>query len=382
MAAMFENISSFLIIIIAAMYSLLILYFTFSWMKIPPYKKKTSPFKTRVSVVIPVRNESSNIIRCLQSITLQDYPAELFEIIICDDSSTDDTVSVIKEHILSQTQHQIKLLELSYKNLIFKKQAITEAISIASGELIITTDGDCITNTKWISSIVSFFEEKKCVMIAGPVLFNNEKGMLNHLQSLEFMSLVASGLGSISGNFPVMCNGANLAYTRDAFNMAGGYTNNTRYASGDDIFLLLKIKKLFPGKIGVIKSANAVVYTNAQKNIKNFLSQRMRWVSKSRGYRSFPVVSTSVIIYLSNFLILSGGILSFFSNKIFTVFIILSIAKCIVDLPILISITGFAKRRNLLMYYLPLQIFYVIYVSLIGIAGNFAAYTWKGRKIS
>lgn len=380
---MFENIFFFLIIIIAAIYSLLILYFTFSWMKIPQYKKKTSPFKTRVSVVIPVRNESSNIIRCLQSITLQDYPAELFEIIICDDSSTDDTVSVIKEHALSQTQHQIKLLELSYKNLIFKKQAITEAVSAASGELIITTDGDCIMNEKWISSIVSFFKEKKCVMIAGPVLFNNEKGMLNHLQSLEFMSLVASGLGSVSGNFPVMCNGANLAYTRYAFNSAGGYTNNTRYASGDDIFLLIKIKKLFPRKIGVLKSADAIVYTDAKKTFKNFLSQRMRWVSKSRGYRSFPAIFSSVIVYLANFLILSGGILSFFfNNKIFTAFIVLSVAKCIIDLPILISITGFAKRRNLLMYYLPLQVLYVIYVSLIGIAGNFTAYTWKGRKIS
>ena len=219
-------------------------------------------------------------------------------------------------------------------------------------------------------------------MIAGPVLFNNEKGMLNHLQSLEFMSLVASGLGSISGNFPVMCNGANIAYTRDAFNMAGGYTNNTRYASGDDIFLLIKIKKLFPRKIGVLKSADGIAYTRAQKTLKNFLSQRMRWVSKSRGYRSFPAIFSSVIVYLANFLILSGGILSFFNNKIFTAFIILSVAKCIIDLPILISISGFAKRRNLLMYYLPLQVLYVIYVSFIGIAGNFAAYTWKGRKIS
>ncbi|MFH0865143.1 MAG: glycosyltransferase [Bacteroidota bacterium] len=379
---MYENILFFIIIIIAAIYTLLILFFTISWVKIPPYNKKTSPFKTRVSVVIPVRNESSGIIRCLQSIASQDYPADLFEIIICDDSSTDDTVFLIKKHIHTQTKHQIKLLELSLNKLIFKKQAITEAVSAASGELIITTDGDCITNTKWISSIVSFYEEKKCVLIAGPVLFNNEKGKFNRLQSLEFMSLVASGLGSVSGNFPVMCNGANLAYTRDAFTEAGGYISNTRYASGDDIFLLFKIKKLYPRKIGVLKSADAIVYTRSEKSLKNFLSQRMRWVSKSRGYRSFPALFTSVIVFLANFLILSGGILSFFSNMIFTAFIVLSAAKCIVDLPILISITGFAKRRNLLMYYLPLQVLYIIYVSLIGIAGNFAANTWKGRKIS
>jgi cellulose synthase/poly-beta-1,6-N-acetylglucosamine synthase-like glycosyltransferase len=370
------------ILIIAAIYFLLILYLSYSWIKIKPEYLEVSSFKTKVSIVIPVRNEASDIIHCLQSIISQDYPSDLFEIIVCDDSSTDNTVSVVKEFILQQKQHHFKLLELSQKKLMFKKLAITEAVTAASGELIITTDGDCTMSTKWISSIVSFYEKTGSVMIAGPVFFHNEKGAFNHLQSLEFMSLVATGLGSVAGNFPVMCNGANLAYTRKVFLSVGGYTDNTRYVSGDDIFLLLKIKKLFPEKTGIIKSADAIVYTNAQKNFNKFLSQRMRWVSKSKGYRSLPAIFTSITVYLANFSILCGGILSFFSDRVFYAFIIIVLTKFIIDFPVLVSITTFAKRRFLLLYYLPLQILYVIYVSLIGIAGNFRRNSWKGRKIS
>lgn len=375
-----ENIFLGFVLLVTVIYSSLILYFTYSWIRIRIWNKKTSSHKTKVSVVIPVRNESSNIIRCMESITSQDYPAELFEIIVCDDSSTDNTVALVREYI-DQTKHSVRLIELSLKKRIFKKQAITEAVSAATGQLIMVTDGDCIMNSKWISSFVGYYEEHQPPIIAGPVFFTDEKGIFSKLQSLEFMSLVASGLGSVSGNFPVMCNGANLAYTKEAFISSGGYTSDSGYVSGDDIFLLVKITKLFPGKIGVIKSADAIVCTHAQKNLKHFIAQRIRWVSKSRGYRSFPAIFTSVTVYLTNFLIFMSGILSFFNHKIFMVFIVIFLFKCIVDFPVLASITGFAKKRNLLIYFFPLQIFYVIYVSLIGIAGNFATNTWKGRKI-
>lgn len=381
MEATFENILFIIIILIAVIYSLVILYFTFSWIRIPYEKSKTSVHSTKVSVIIPVRNESGNITRCLESIIAQDYPSELSEIIVCDDSSTDDTVEIIKNFI-SRSKHSIRLIELSEKKLIFKKQAVTEGVSAANGQLIMVTDGDCRMTPEWISSVVTLFEEKRPAIIVGPVFFHEEKGFFGRMQDLEFLSLVASGLGSVAGDFPVMCNGANMAYTKEAFIKAGGYAGNSGIASGDDIFLLLKIKKLFPGKIGVIKSADACVYTNAQKNLKSFISQRLRWVSKSRGYRSFPAIFTSATVYLTNFLILFSGIFSVFNTKIIPAFIIISVTKLFIDLPILISITGFAKKRKLLLYYFPLQIIYVLYVTLIGIAGNFAASEWKGRKIS
>jgi cellulose synthase/poly-beta-1,6-N-acetylglucosamine synthase-like glycosyltransferase len=375
------NISLIIIITVAALYALLILFFSFSWMKIKPWETHVGKGKTKVSVIVPVRNESENIIRCLDCLTAQEYPKNLFEIIICDDSSSDNTTGLVKGYIKSHLSSQIKLIELSHTQIIYKKQAMAEAVAVAGGELIITTDGDCTMGEKWISAIVGFYEEKKHVFIAGPVIFNDDKTVFTDLQSLEFMSLVSTGLGSVEGNFPVMCNGANLAYSRKAFLGVKGYAGNTEYVSGDDIFLLQKMKAKYPGRIGVIKSEEAVVYTPAQKDLKSFISQRLRWVSKSRGYRSFPALGTSVVIYLMNLLILVNAALSFFSYRAFVFFIILISVKIIFDLPVLINITSFARRTKLLAYYIPLQILYIIYVTLIGLAGNFVKYQWKGRKI-
>ena len=342
----------------------------------------SKPGKTKVSVIIPVRNESDNIIKCLNCLAVQDYPKNLFEIIICDDSSTDNTVDLVNDFIRKHPYNKIKLIELALKKIIYKKQAVTEAVAAADGELIITTDGDCSMGEKWVSEIVGLYEEKKYFFIAGPVIFQDERNSFTDLQSLEFMSLVATGLGSVAGNFPVMCNGANLAYSRKAFLEVSGYSGNTEYVSGDDIFLLQKIKAKYPGRIGVIKSENAIVYTPAQKDMKSLISQRLRWVSKSRGYRSFPALITSVAVYLMNLLILITAVVSFFSGSAFVFFIILITTKLFCDLPVLVNMTAFARRTKLLVYYLPLQVLYIIYVVLIGVAGNFVRYQWRGRKIS
>lgn len=377
-----SNILSVFIILLAISYSFLIAYFSISWMSVKPWQRKKMVHKTTVSIIVPVRNESLNIIQCLEKIILQDYPSDLFEIIICDDSSSDNTVELVREFILLYSNQKIQVLELAGKNLTYKKQAITEAVKIATGELIVTTDGDCVMSKGWISEIVDYYEENQVVMIAGPVFFHSGKSIFSDMQSLEFMSLVGTGLGSVSGNFPVMCNGANLAYTKKAFNDVGGYSTNSNYASGDDIFLLLKINKLYPGKVSIIKSKDAIVLTNAQKNIRGFISQRLRWVSKSSGYRSFPAIFTSIVVFLMNFTLLFSGLLSFFRTDFFYLFLALFSVKMITDLPVLISITGFCRRRGLLLYFLPLQIIYIVYVSLIGIAGNIVRSTWKGRKIN
>jgi hypothetical protein len=83
---------------------------------------------------------------------------------------------------------------------------------------------------------------------------------------------------------------------------------------------------------------------------------------------------------LMNFSILFSGAYSFFNSEIFDAFLFVFLMKILIDLPVLVSFTGFAQRKNLLWFYIPLQILYVIYVSLIGIAGNILSYRWKGRR--
>jgi chlorobactene glucosyltransferase len=61
-----------------------------------------------VTVVVPVRNESANIVGCVRSLLSQRYPASRFDVIVVDDESTDDTAYLVQS--LFDTTAQLTLL--------------------------------------------------------------------------------------------------------------------------------------------------------------------------------------------------------------------------------------------------------------------------------
>lgn len=61
----------------------------------------------RVSILVAARNEAAAIERCLHSLAQLNYPAELLEILIGDDASTDDTVAVVRRFIAGKPQFRL-----------------------------------------------------------------------------------------------------------------------------------------------------------------------------------------------------------------------------------------------------------------------------------
>ncbi len=367
---------------ITAGYILLIAGYNIAWFNIKHWKITDTKPNTKVSVIIPARNESENILRCIENVCAQTYPSDLLEIIIVDDSSTDNTAYLVKNFISKAHFKNISLIELASGNLSSKKQAISEAVKIAKGSLIITTDADCVMSSKWIISIVEYFEKYNPVMIIGPVSFCNESGVFQKMQSLEFMSLIASGAASAHLGTPIMCNGANLAYEKEVFLKTRDGEASDKFVSGDDIFLMHKIKKTFKRKIVFIKSRDALVQTKPQVTVKSFLNQRKRWVSKSHGYTDTATIITALMVFLFNFILLSCFIFSFFSSFFFNIFIICFASKLIVDFPILMGASSFFKKKKMMYFYIPLQLIYPVYIVFTGLSGLFGNFSWKDRIYS
>ena len=218
-------------------------------------------------------------------------------------------------------------------------------------------------------------------MIAGPVSFHQEKTWFDKMQSLEFLSLIASGAGSIAIQSPIMCNGANLVYEKEAYDTARASRKDEKILSGDDVFLMLTIKKIFgQNAVRFLKSEKAIVQTKAQKSFPDFFSQRIRWVSKAKAYTNLSIIFTSLSVYFFNYAIFAAFLLSIWFPGIFNSALIMLFIKIISDLPILLGISKFMKKTSYLWYYPMLEIVYVIYISLIGIIGNFAKFNWKGRS--
>ena len=98
-------------IISGILYACLITACIAGWLKTKNFLPAKSGWKTKVSIVISARNEEQNIGKCLTSLLCQDYPKELFEIIIADDASTDNTSREI-EKVIQQTNKTVSLIRL------------------------------------------------------------------------------------------------------------------------------------------------------------------------------------------------------------------------------------------------------------------------------
>ena len=375
-----ENIISLILLLVALAYGIHILLFTWGWSRLKKPYRKTKKFGTSVSVLIPARNEEKNIARILACLLAQDYRSNLMEVLVIDDHSTDATASIVEKYISRHPGRDIKLI-ICDESIGSKKQALSLGVNKAKGDLILTTDADCIVGGRWISSFVKNYENTSAALISGPVTYLNRPGFFNAFQSLEFLGLVASGAGAMGAGFPFMCNGAALAYEKDTFKKVGGYEGNQKYASGDDVFLLHKIlKKLGKKRVEFLKDPEALVYTYGQNNLKSFLSQRLRWGSKSKAYRNTTAISTALVVFLFNILLIGGLLVGMIFPQVLLITALLWLFKYLADLPLLLGITGFTGQRKILSAYLLFQPIYVIYLIITGTFSLFGDSEWKGRK--
>src|SRR5690606_26866381 len=122
-----------------------------------------------------------------------------------------------------------------------KKAAIETGIELAQGTWIACTDGDCRLSPLWLHSFSQMIYDRQPKFISGPVLYHPVQTLWQQVQALEFSALIGMGAASIGLQNPTMCNGANLAYEKDAFLLVNGFAGNEQVPSGDDEFLLHKI---------------------------------------------------------------------------------------------------------------------------------------------
>ncbi len=373
----------------AVLYSVIILLCGYGWYKIGSKTLSAGKRATIVSVIVAARNESENIMQILTTLVSQNYPKQKFEIILIDDHSTDDTLSKAHKFCI-QHPHLVRViiqtLTLHHHG---KKAAITQGVCLANGELIITTDADCTMGQDWIASIVDFFEFSSAKMIVAPVCFHNERSFFNKMQQLEFLALMATTGGSLYFNKAIMCNGANLAYTKNVFLEQKGFEGASNSASGDDVLLMYKIKKAYPKEVLFLKNKKVIVYTEAKRTLSAFMNQRKRWASKKFIEFNSDTKTVSLIVYFFNlflFLIAVTSIfqsqLSIFSIPLITFLITLFLIKSFVDFLLLFLSASFFNGKNLLIFFLPEQVLYIIYVVISGVAALGRKYEWKGRIIN
>ena len=178
-----------------------------------------------------------------------------------------------------------------------------------------------------------------------------------------------------------MCNGANLAYEKKAFETVGGFAGIDQIASGDDMLLMHKIYMLNPQKVMYCLSPDTIVETKPAENLKAFFNQRIRWASKALVYHDKRIFYVLMLVYLLNALLLAFFIYSLVTTHLAPALIILILLKTMVELVFLVPVARFYKKTSLLLYFLPAQPFHILYTVIAGFLGQVGSYEWKGRKL-
>ena len=359
-------------------YLIVIGIITYGWFKLSALViENDNTLEVRLSVVIAVRNEAGNIEHLLKQLVNQDYNSKFYEVIIVDDHSTDNTYHLVNHFLKKNTGVKINILHATGEG---KKSALKEGVATSSAKLIVTTDGDCDVKPGWLKSIVTYYNYSGSRLIIGPVIYENEKTLLQKFFSLDFTSLVASGAGSAGAGLPLMGNGANLAFERDIYTDNKANDNSRKFVSGDDVFLIHEITKKYGAKaIGFLRSRNAIVSTLSPKNIGEFFNQRSRWASKATGYRLLWPVIVSLTVFLFNillFLMLTG---SLFFSWLLPVYLLIILTKFIIDMPLVFSFLSFAEKSKLKTLLFFMEFIYPVYIVFVAVASLVFRFNWKGR---
>ncbi len=391
----------FILLALFVIYSMLIEYYRRAWLAIPQFSRDRNREDrslkswssagwrepaTSISVIIPARNEENNIRACLDSLSLQSYPKKLYQVIVVDDQSTDNTWKLLQSnHYPDMHTMSLKLADhLPAKGTVsaYKKFSIETGIGAATGELIITTDADCRFHPDWLRTVAGFYESTGARFIAAPVRIDAGPSFLAVFQTLDFITLQGITGAAVYKKFHSMCNGANLAYPKKVFYEVGGYRDIDRIPSGDDMLLMHKIYKKYPEQVLFLKDKRAIVTTQSETSWKGFFNQRIRWASKADKYDDKRIFAVLLLVYLLNGVFPILLLASCWNRWWLLVFFVLLFLKTVIEYPFVHAVASFFDQQRLCVYFPLLQPFHIFYTVGIGWLGKFGSYRWKDRKIS
>lgn len=337
----------------------------------------------KVAIVVTVRNEENNIEKLITSLEAQTYPHHAMEVYVYDDGSEDKTWQKLQK-LTSKVTFKLHLQQVNqqYRWGGVKKQSITQVVDKTPAQLVVTTDGDCVPHQGWLAGLVAHYQKLTPVFISGPVQYSDGRTLFEKIQQVEFASLIVSGAALIKNKVPSMCNGANMAFSKEAFLAVEGYKGLEQEPSGDDEFLMHRLFEKYSNKICFAKHKDVLVETGAKKSIHGFHAQRKRWASKWGKYQFKSTQLVALIVFLFAFLYLNSLWILLFFPSIWMVFIGAWLIKLIGDFVLINRVLVLGNTKLSLFLFLLTEVFHIFYVCYYGLLAHSKNYQWKGRHYS
>jgi glycosyltransferase involved in cell wall biosynthesis len=237
-----------------------------------------------VTIIICAKNEAKNLTQFLPSILQQDYPKNLFEVIVVNDQSTDHSAEILKQFI--HTYPQLKIVSISpdeIKTLPGKKYALAQGIKAAKYDRLLLTDADCKpSSNQWLKEMVNTDSD----IVLGYGAYEEHPGLLNKFIRWETVNTCMQYASYANVGMAYMGVGRNLSYHKS---LLTALEHDTAFQqiykstpSGDDDLLICKIAE--GHKISVCLKKEAHTISIPQKTWKTWWKQKTRHASTGKYY--------------------------------------------------------------------------------------------------
>ncbi|HET8572711.1 MAG TPA: glycosyltransferase [Edaphocola sp.] len=241
-----------------------------------------------ISIIICARNEAENLKTNIPFILAQDYPSDLWEVVIVDDASSDDTRTVLNQ--FQKDASQLKTISIppgATREFPGKKQALHIGILSASFPTVLLTDADCRpASLQWLRCMATALIEQDKKIILGYGAYSRGRGLLNKMVQWETLHTCIQYMGMAISGMPYMGVGRNLMYQKALYwrviKDPGFLRIYKSVPYGDDDLLLAHI--CTQDNTGLCLQPGSFTISDPEKTVGSWLDQKSRHLSTGKFY--------------------------------------------------------------------------------------------------
>jgi glycosyltransferase involved in cell wall biosynthesis len=361
------------IIVLSVIFLFIILRFVvslFNFLSDPKLRRVMKPYHNKISILIPARNEADKILTLLQSIQQQDY--QDYEVIILDDSSTDNTFALCEQFAAQYPKFSVIKGKTLPPDWLGKNYACYQLAKKATGEYLLFLDADEQVSVGLINSAVHRMQLKNLGLLS---LFTNQQinstgelmvvplmhYILLNLLPLQLVYLVKHrGIAAASGQF-MLFNA--VAYHQQQWH------REVKQNVVEDVEIMRLVKQA--GYNGEALLANNLVRCHAYSGYVDAIKGFSRDMLAAFNYNVL-----AMLIYL---MVLLGGPLIVIATL--NINLIVFMCGLIILTRIMISLSaGQSVWKNVLLH--PVQMFNLMVIGFLSIQQHLTRTTvWKGRRV-
>ncbi|MBE0644205.1 MAG: glycosyltransferase [Bacteroidetes bacterium] len=336
----------------------------------------TPPGGTRlpsVSVLVAARNEEENLDACLGSLAALHYRGDL-EIILIDDNSVDRTSEIIHSWTNRIPALRPMHSEGQVQGMRGKANAIAQAIEKSHGEIILTTDADCIVPPDWVEETVGQYDEQTgCV--CGYTLIKNTS-VFSGMQALDWTYLLTIASAGVGWGKALSAVGNNMSFRRKAYEDVGGY-QGVGFSVTEDFALFKAIAYKTDWIVRYPVNPAAVVWSEPCVSFRELFRQKRRW-----GRGGLDIHPIGFAIMSIGFLMNAAILLLPWFGLPFWAWLIGLVGKSLGDAFLLSYALKKFRLQHLYRHFVIFELYYLIYVTMLPFAVLLGGrVVWKGRKL-